>query len=571
MLKIGPPSVLAEHVGDHGVVTRPDLIDTPELRKARGAFFTPAPLARFLVEWGVQSPTDAVLEPSCGEAAFLLEAGSRLATLNGSPPDASQLIGVDLHEESVRRADHLLAENGFDGTLTAGDFFAFTGDHVDAVLGNPPFIRYQDFAGSARAAATQAALASGVRLSSLASSWAHFTVHATSFLRTGGRMGLVLPAELLSANYAGPVRQFLMERFSGLSMVLFTERVFPGVQEEVVLLMASGYTPHGPGTDHFEVRQVASLADLDHASTPSPPRWSPAVKSSKWTTAIGQSSSYTRAMTSDAVVELGDWGRIALGIVSGRNKYFALSDTDRTQWNIPDTDVRRLSPPGSKHLRRLLMDSDDLDELASADKATWLFSPGPRPSAGSRRYIAHGEDAGVDSAYKCRIRSPWWQVPLQRPADLLITCMNADTAALCANPTGVLHLNSVHGLYLTEEVQDLPAELLALAACSTLTRLGAEIVGRSYGGGLLKLEPREAAILPVPSPTIIRAHQNELSGLIQQARGLLAAGRRDDVQRLVDALLAPALGLDEHDLTEMSALATTLHARRRARGTRERA
>jgi hypothetical protein len=160
---------------------------------------------------------------------------------------------------------------------------------------------------------------------------------------------------------------------------------------------------------------------------------------------------------------------------------------------------------------------------------------------------------------------------LQRPADLLITCMNADTAALCANPTGVLHLNSVHGLYLTEEVQDLPAELLALAACSTLTRLGAEIVGRSYGGGLLKLEPREAAILPVPSPTIIRAHQNELSGLIQQARGLLAAGRRDDVQRLVDALLAPALGLDEHDLTEMSALATTLHARRRARGTRERA
>ncbi len=67
-------------------------------------------------------------------------------------------------------------------------------------------------------------------------------------------MGLVLPAELLTVNYAAEVRRFLMERFARVDLVLFAERVFPEVQEEVVLLLAEGYD-EGP-TDHCRVYQV---------------------------------------------------------------------------------------------------------------------------------------------------------------------------------------------------------------------------------------------------------------------------------------------------------------------------
>ena len=54
--------------------------DPAELRKARGAFFTPPAVARFIADWAVRSPADAVLEPSCGEAVFLHEAGRGLRT-----------------------------------------------------------------------------------------------------------------------------------------------------------------------------------------------------------------------------------------------------------------------------------------------------------------------------------------------------------------------------------------------------------------------------------------------------------------------------------------------------------
>ena len=73
-------------------------------------------------------------------------------------------------------------------------------------------------------------------------------MHAASFLAVGGRMGLVLPAELLSVNYAAPVREFLLRRFERVRLILFDERVFPGVQEEVVLLLADG---HATGPDLY--------------------------------------------------------------------------------------------------------------------------------------------------------------------------------------------------------------------------------------------------------------------------------------------------------------------------------
>jgi hypothetical protein len=44
------------------------------LQKARGAFFTPPAIAEFLSRWAVRAPDARVLDPTCGEAVFLLAA-----------------------------------------------------------------------------------------------------------------------------------------------------------------------------------------------------------------------------------------------------------------------------------------------------------------------------------------------------------------------------------------------------------------------------------------------------------------------------------------------------------------
>lgn len=229
--------------------------DSADLRKARGAFFTPDKVARFITDWAIRSTDDAVIEPSCGEAGFLhqIDRGH-----------TGRIVGVEIHPASAWEAERTLKREGINAAVHVGDFFGHTElGQYDAAVGNPPYVRYQGWTGDARTASLQAALRAGVNLTNLASSWAAFTVHSALHLRTGGRLGLVLPAELLTVNYAAPVRQFLMDHFADVNLVLFEERVFPGVEVEAVLLLADKYDPDGRrGTDHMSLIQVRDASDL---------------------------------------------------------------------------------------------------------------------------------------------------------------------------------------------------------------------------------------------------------------------------------------------------------------------
>ncbi|MDE2507478.1 MAG: SAM-dependent DNA methyltransferase, partial [Planctomycetota bacterium] len=168
-----------------------DLLGDPlEHRKARGAFFTPPEICKFLTEWAVRSSGDVVLEPSCGEASFLLEAARRLRSLGAQPTSLrDQLHGAEIHEASVEAATTILNEKGFGASIEACNFFDLSARPAyDAVIGNPPYVRYQQFSGEARAKGLRAALAQGVRLTGLASSWAAFVIHGSQFLKPGGRL-----------------------------------------------------------------------------------------------------------------------------------------------------------------------------------------------------------------------------------------------------------------------------------------------------------------------------------------------------------------------------------------------
>lgn len=278
-----------------------------QARKARGAFFTPQPIAKFLTQWAVRDPSDTIFEPSCGEAAFLLEAVPRLRSLGANAIGPEQIQGTDIDARSVEAARDLLAALGARGSLVVGDFLdTEPAQQYTAVIGNPPYVRYQAFTGTARSKGLRAALAQGVRLTALASSWAAFVVHSSAFLVSEGRLALVLPAELLSVNYAAPVRRFLMQRFARIRLVLFEERVFPGVLEEVVLLLAEGKGP----TDHCDLVQTKNLSTLSRIDGR---KWTPADAEDKWVTGLLPSDAASLyaglARISHSPSETVTWGR----------------------------------------------------------------------------------------------------------------------------------------------------------------------------------------------------------------------------------------------------------------------
>lgn len=542
----------------------PASVDAPAARKGRGAFFTPPQLAELVVRECVTGPDDRVLDPSCGEAEFLVASARRLVSLGADTAGLAEgLRGFELHGPSAHAARERLAALDIGARIDEADFFSLPPDaSFSAVVGNPPYVRYQGFSGEQRRRALDAARAAGVRLSALCSSWAPFLVHATRFLRPGGSLGMVLPAELLTSNYAAPVRDFLLDSFPSLVVTMFDSRVFPEVQEEVVALVARGF---GMGSSHaIEVRQAGSVAEASHARVMEVEvrpgeRWLITWEAVRAEDALA----LPRA---GATCTLGDYAAVRLGAVSGANSFFALSPETARAWGLQADDLLPLCPPGSRHLRRLSLDGERLARLGRAGGRIWLFRPGEHPGPHARAYIRHGEELGLNETYKCRSRSPWWDVPGIARHDLFLTYMNGDGPNLCLNEAGACCLNSVHGVTLREGVPGEVSRLLPVAALSSLTLLSAEMVGRSYGGGMLKIEPREALRLLLPAPAVLESCADDLLRVAPEADQLLAHGRRVEASATVDGVLGPAMGLDSSTARELADALERLKRRRRMRG-----
>jgi adenine-specific DNA-methyltransferase len=555
-----------------------ETVATSLTRKERGAFFTPLPIAEFLATWAIKDKVGArVLDPTCGEAVFLLSAAAHLRGLGAKGDLKEQLFGVDLHGKSLSAAASLLAEqHNADASLFETDFSLLETSAqldprlplMDAVIGNPPFVRYQEHRGEVRRRAAAAALAQGVRLSGLASSWAALLVHASAFLKEDGRLAMVLPAELLTVHYAEPIRRWLRQRFAAVRLVFFERLQFADAEEQVVLLAAEG----SGGCKSFTLVQVDDADDLEKLHVLDPLGAEPAAEG-KWTDLLlplGQRQTFQRAATEN-FTPLESYGTLELGTVTGANGFFSLNEATRREFEIPRKSLMAISPPGTKHLTRTTFTTGQWEELRCLGERVWLLKPTEADEKdldpGVRKYLKTGERLKIHEGYKCRARALWWRPPAVDPPDLFFTYMSHRFPRLIKNSAKVGFLNSMHGIRLRDGVDPIAAEALPFLCLNSLTLLGAEIQGRAYGGGVLKMEPREAASLPVPKEEDLITAWKSLATSRTSFDRAIGRGKWEAVVDAVDReLLEGVVGLSAAEVAGLREAGVGLRRRR----TRER-
>jgi adenine-specific DNA-methyltransferase len=542
-------------------------------QKARGAFFTPPAIADYLAAWAVGDNAESrVLDPSCGEAVFLLAAARRLRELGRDTDQiASQVYGVDIEEPSLAEASRLLSAEGLDARLIERDVFEVPTPlqlgsfmpELDAVIGNPPFIRYHEHRGEARKKAAAAALAQGVQISGLASSWAPLLVHACGFLRPEGRVAMVVPAELLTVHYAEPVRRWLRQRFAAVHLVMFDRLQFHDALERVLLLVAQG----SGGCDAFSLYQVEDASDLpklrpfDHLNvTP--------AEEGKWTDVLltQQQRRAFRSITAEAFAPLDAYGAPELGTVTGANDYFVISEPKRVAAGLTEDQLVRVSPPGTRHLKGLSLTQRDWKELLTVGEPVWLLRPdADDTSPALAAYLREGAAHGVNDAYKCRIRDPWWRPPLVPRPDLFFTYMSHRYPRLIENRARVAYLNSMHGIRLRKDAPSVARQALPLLALNSVSMLGAELYGRAYGGGILKMEPREARTLPVPNSGLLEVAWRVLADDAPALDERLRAGQWEPVvERVNQVLLGQCAGISAPTIAFVAQAVDRLRSRRLA-------
>lgn len=226
--------------------------------------------------------------------------------------------------------------------------------------------------------------------------------------------------------------------------------------EPVARFLVAGAGPARVRTIHLGDAEGLAGADLDVDSAPA------LREQEKWTTyrrEPGAIRLLRGLKESPTMTRLGAVADVNAGIVTGRNTFFTCTDPQ----------ARGLTPhcvplvSRSSRLTGPVYDDDRRAGDVAAGHRTWLLEAPPEP-------------AGVHRGYKCSPR-------------------------LTVNAVGATSTDTVHGVRLRPGA-DRPADPAALAAVlhNSATFAFAEIMGRSYGGGILELAPAEAEQLPVPPP-----------------------------------------------------------------------
>ena len=197
-------------------------------------------------------------------------------------------------------------------------------------------------------------------------------------------------------------------------------------------------------------------------------------------------------------------------------------------------------------------------DLTNARTRLLVLDRHDQPTGPVAAYLEEGATAGVPDGYKCGVRPVWWEVPGPWVPDGFMLRQISSAPRLVANLAGATSTDTVHRVRTRAGVA-MPA--LAVAAYNSATLALAEVLGRSYGGGILELEPSECEALPVPDPACV---PDDLAAKVDE---LVRERRSDDALDLVDRLvLVERLGLDPSEITALRGIWTQLRDRRARRG-----
>lgn len=543
--------------------------------KLRGGYYTSPNVADWLCTWAIRTQEDQLLEPSCGDGSFLDSAIRRFTELGCRGPEiAKNLTGIEIiaseADTARKKLDGALGLHAPDIIVTT-DFFDWwqKNTHLtfDAIVGNPPFIRYQTFPEPNRSRAMKIMSDLGLKPNRLTNIWVPFVLASASSLRPNGRLALVLPAELLQVSYAAQLRSFLADRFSRIDIVTCNELFFENAEQEVVLLLADGAleAPSESNPCRVTLTEKHTLAEIieQQPSTVLAAAQPKIIRhdNEKWLKYFltEREISFMRALRlADNVTALKTHATVDVGVVTGKNEFFILTNNQVVELGLDGYTVPVLSR--SAHLRGAKVSMEDWETMSSGDARVQLLNLGPIKNSelpvSIASYIQYGEEKAFHKGYKCSIRTPWYAVPSVWIPNAFLFRQIYDFPRMILNQAGATSTDTIHRVTCNTEA---PEQVVA-HTYTWLTAASAEIEGRSYGGGVLELEPTEAERLLMPT------RLTEALPLVECDR-LIRAGRLNDVlEENARVILILQMGLSQNECNLLRTIWEKMRNRRLARG-----
>lgn len=373
-------------------------------------------------------------------------------------------------------------------------------DYYPAIISNPRYIRHHRLSGQQKRELRQLAThCLGFPLDGRVGLHVYFLLKCLEHLAPEGRLAFLLPADVCEGVSSTAFWKRLAERYHIDAVITFDESAapFPAVDTNAIVFMLSRRKPAQKvlWARILKPQTEAVLDALDLRASDAA-----LVQHRDLTELLATGMSRPPRLNGSSGVPLSAFARVMRGIATGANEFFFLT-SEQIQRHGFDKQFFQRAIGRTRDCRKEKVVSDDLDALDKAGRPTWLLSLGKQtkeelpPSL--RSYIEEGERLGLHERALIKTRRPWYRMEERGVPGLLFAYLGRRDCRFIENRAGVVPLTGFLCVYPWDNSKEYREKLWrALNHPKTIANL--LFVGKSYGGGAIKVEPRQLDSLEIP-------------------------------------------------------------------------
>ncbi len=515
-------------------------------RRNNGIYYTPENLAYFTVMQVISSKNATVFDPSFGKGA-LLDASYNILKNNFKATNASKnLYGCDIEPYNLDEIPVSVRE----ANLVRSNFFnlpSILKRKYNVIVINPPYVRHHRMDKNLYSN-TVKRISGTFGLEKRADLWTYFLVESFNLLKKGGNLAAILPWSFLFTDYSKKIRQLVLSNFNSVKGIVIGKRLFKHAKERIIVLIAKGY---GRKANNIKISYIQEVPteEVDNCRTLSKKEWieNPFIfiKDSKINQLLEVISE------KEGWKPLSFYSKINIGVVTGANKYFVLTPHSIKEKKLPKKYFQAIVT-SSKQLRTY--------EIKESECKKYLLSLNSKPikNISLVEYIKKMEKVSIHKRAHSKNRDPWYSVKINPTSDAFLPCMSADIPCLVFNLDSVQCTNTVHKVFFNPELTRLQKRWIRLSFLSSVSQLSVETNCRTYGSGVLKLEPSEAGRVLVHDGN----GKNIPKLLDAKIKSFLTHGEREKAIKLATKCCVDILGLDNNLADEAMELRKILRQQR---------
>lgn len=483
-----------------------------ETLRNKGQFWTPEWVAEAMTSYVLLDKSPILFDPAVGEGVFYQTAKKLNSELGYTP----KFFGYEIDSAVLGTA----IKNG----LSAQDFANVKiSDFVlnppiqkfSAIVANPPYIRHHRLGQEKKLFLKKFCEdLIGYSIDGRAGFHVYFFLRALESLAENGRLAFIMPADVCEGIFAEKLWKWIARYFCLECVVTFTSEAtpFPDVDTNPLIFFIKKSCPQ-PNFLWIKCKKswTKNLKDFV-ASNFKQESESLEIHQRKIDEGIKTGLSRSPENKPDGI-ELSQFARVMRGIATGANEFFFFTREQAKEKNIP-AEFLQTAIGRTRDIESAELTFEDIDALDKKGRPTLLFSPDGRKLDDFPRdvkdYLLVGEKLGLPEKALISQRKPWYRMEKRLPPTFLFAYLGRRNIRFIRNPIGVLPLTGFLCVYSHSQDEKFNRKLwFALNHPDTLFNL--QFVGKSYGSGAIKVEPRSLEKLTIPNHIVEKFDLPKLS------------------------------------------------------------